>query len=595
MKKIKETFNTLLKVLILLWSSSKLLLSLTLIMSFITGAMTPISLWIWKNIIDIISNLLIGVQCFDKLYKWLVIYFTANLLIKIVSSISEYVTIIYSEYLDMNIKDTLLSKVCKFNLADFDDSETYNELSKASNESASRSLSTLQTLLQLIRYGTSLIGTVLLLITFNTPIVILCLISTIPMFYIGCSIMDKFYCIFNKRYEKIRFSKSIESLLIKNDNIKEIKIYRLGNFLKERILLIYEKNLSEDKHIRAKVAFQNVLANTFSLIIEIAIKILTIFISIQQNLSIGTVSMYISSIDNLILSISNFLSLLSNMYENTLYMRSIFNIINKDIDEDGKILLNGDIQNIEFKNVSFQYPGNKANILENINIKLEANKTYAFVGYNGAGKTTLIKLLLGLYEPTSGVIYLNGVDMKDFNKESLYRNVNAVFQDFVKYPFDIKTNIGVGSIENVNNKDMIKKAATNAEIDKFIESLPFDYDTQLSREWAESTDISLGQWQKIAIARAMMKQSSIIILDEPTASIDVVSEHEIFKKFEKLKENQLCVLVTHRLSNISLADKIYVLDNHRIIEEGSHESLIKEQGLYNKLYNLNTDMFEDKS
>lgn len=203
----------------------------------------------------------------------------------------------------------------------------------------------------------------------------------------------------------------------------------------------------------------------------------------------------------------------------------------------------------------------------------------------------MIKLLLGLYEPTEGKILLHGIDINQYDKESIYKHVDAVFQDFIKYPFDIKSNIGVGCVECMEDMDRIELAARNASILEYINQLPRGFNSQLSREWSNSTDLSLGQWQKVAIARAMMKDSSILVLDEPTASIDIISEHEIFNKFEILKQNRLCILVTHRLSNVRLADKIYVLDNHEIVDEGSHEDLIRKGGLYKTLYDLQADMF----
>ena len=592
---IKSTLVILLRTNKILRSASLYLYLISITSSVIIGIYTPLNMWIWKNILDLILSLLSHEIGLKPIFMWMFIYFLIQLIQKVVTDVIEYFKAIYSEQIDLHIKTLLLSSITKMELSEFDDYKLHNEISKANQESTARSLNTLQTILQIIQYGISFLGSVVLLISFNTSIVFLTLIYAIPLFYVSVKIMDQLYNIFDARFEKIRFSRNIQTLLTKPENIKEIKIYRISHFLTEKIISIYKSNLEEDKKIRAKIVLKNSIVSFLEEFVNTGIKLLIVVLGFINNLTIGSINMYISSVDSLALSVTNLLGLSSNLYENTLYLSSIFQLIDREPKKKKKNLFNPSFRCIEFNNVSFKYPGTNKYVLKNINLKLYANQTYAFVGENGSGKTTLIKLLLNLYSPTEGNIYVDDQNLEDIDFNDYCNYINAVFQDFVRYPFDIKTNIGIGDINSVDDMKKIKQSAKYAGIDDYIENLPKKYDSQLQREWKESTDVSLGQWQKIAVARAFMKKSSILVLDEPTASMDVLSEAEIFKTFKELKKNQLCLFVTHRLSNINQTDNIIVLDQGQIIQKGTHEELIKLDGLYQKLYNTQASFYKNET
>lgn len=302
--------------------------------------------------------------------------------------------------------------------------------------------------------------------------------------------------------------------------------------------------------------------------------------------------MYVTAVDNLKNSVSNILSLLATAFENSLYMQSIFELLEistqqKQSDQE----FPADFQTIEFRNVSFCYPNSEQYVLKNINLKLEANQTYILVGMNGSGKTTLIKLLLNLYQPTQGEILIDGVNINLIHEESYYKNISAVFQDFIQYPFDIKTNIGLGNPDKIDDIEQIMDAAKSSGADSFISRLPEQYATKLQKEWSGSVDLSLGQWQKVAITRAMMKSSAILILDEPSASLDVVAEHEIYERFQEMKRSKLCIMVTHRFVNTTVADGIIVLQSGEVVEEGKHIELMKQNGVYSQLYHLQAESY----
>ncbi|MBO4422744.1 MAG: ABC transporter ATP-binding protein, partial [Clostridia bacterium] len=240
---------------------------------------------------------------------------------------------------------------------------------------------------------------------------------------------------------------------------------------------------------------------------------------------------------------------------------------------------------LEFENVSFRYPGTDRDTIENINLKIEPGDTIVMVGLNGAGKTTLIKLLTRLYDPTEGRILLDGHDLREYDVQKLYDIFGIVFQDYGKYAVSVRDNIAFGEIMKEIEQAKIETAAKNSNASDFIDKLPDKYDTPLMRYFEENgTELSIGQWQKLAIARAFYSESDILILDEPTASLDPMAEQEIFNQFDALRGGKTSIFVSHRLSSATTADKIIVLKDGMLIEEGNHAQLMRAQGEYYTLF-----------
>jgi len=596
MKKIRSMLaicRIFLKTIALLWITSPGRFILILFIDFSSGLIIPAKLWVWKEILDRIADVITQSRIsFGDIYFWLFIHFLLMLFGSILKNISTYMQNIYSAILNKTITRKILNKISSMNMEHFDNSDTYNRIQKANDESLSRSISILQTLVAFIQNSTSLLGVVGILFYFSKSVVLLCILSAIPMFYISIRILNKWFDVFNRRFERNRFAKHLKSISIKNQNVKELKIYRSYAYLTSVIIGTLDEYLNEDKKIRKRFLIETSLVESLDQGILYFIKILVIVISIKSKLTIGAITMYVTAVDNLKNSVSNILSLLSTAFENSLYMQSIFELLEISTEQeqsDREFPL--DFQTIEFKDVSFCYPNSDQYVLKNINLKLEANQTYILVGMNGSGKTTLIKLLLNLYQPTQGEILIDGVNINSFNQESYYKNVSAVFQDFIQYPFDIKTNIGLGNPDKIDDMERIIDAAKSSGAHSFISRLPEQYATKLQKEWSGSIDLSLGQWQKVAITRAMMKPSAILILDEPSASLDVVAEHEIYEHFQEMRRSKLCLMVTHRFVNTTVADGIIVLQSGEVIEEGNHIELMRRNGVYFQLYHLQAESY----
>lgn len=585
------------KTIVLLWKTSPCTFLFILCVDTLIGLTVPGQLWVWKEFMDATTEILsVPSTSFKKMILWLTVNLFLVLLGSVLGKVSNFVQNLFSAQLNKAITDKILHKSMALNMKDFDDSDTYNQIQKSSEQSLNRSISILQTTVNFISNITTLFGVIGILLFLKTSIVVLCLVSAVPMFYISIRILNKWFDVFNERFEQNRFIKHLKTILITNNYVKELKISRSDQYLTKTILEILEKYIHEDKKIRKRFLIETSLVDIIDNAIMYIIKLLVVIICVNSRLTIGSLTMFVTAVDNLKNAVSNILSLLSMAYENCLYMQSIFHLLEiPEENQDGKREFPIPFERIEFRQVSFRYPGTNYYALKNINVVLEADHSYALVGLNGSGKTTFIKLLLNLYKPTEGEIFVDGINIIEYDRSSLFQNVAAVFQDFIQYPFDIKTNIGLGNLEELNNLDKIIDAAKNSGADEFIVQLPEKYETRLKKEWSGSVDLSLGQWQKLAITRALMKPSAILILDEPTASLDVISEHEIFMQFQEMKFSRLCIMVTHRFVNTREVDNIIVLQSGEIRELGTHAELIQKEGLYAHLYRMQANSYEKEA
>lgn len=605
MKKIKNTLiqlrnyiKNIFKILKFIFDSSKFTSIMTLITTILQGIFVPIDMLISKYFIDSVVRALSLNHPLDSLKNvlvWILIQFTLAILGQIISGLSRYYNENLIKMYDIYISKLLIEKLNELDTSFFETPEFNDKIEKANKESGSRSFNILQKLIEIIQTSVGLLGSIFIISSLSPIIPIVCILTIVPIFIVNMKIYDKIYYVYNERFQEFRFITSLRKLLIHYNNVKEIKLNRLGDYFKDIILSTKRKHLEQDKAIGKKQMKSLILTDIINYTLSFSFKTYVVIVTIIRSLSIGSLTMYISALTSIESSIKNIINALAYLYEDNLYLESLFEILkmepkitSKENQEpfDGKI-----INSIEFKNVSFQYPYSNKYTLKNISFELKANQTYAVVGLNGSGKTTLVKLLARLYDPTEGNIYIDGKDIKTFDVQSLHKHISVVFQDFMHYPFTVKENIGFGNIDKLDDFGKIKQAANKTGAESFIEKLPKQYDTKLEKLWDDGVDLSLGQWQKIAISRAFANSSSILILDEPTASLDAQAEYELFQNFKELIENNTCIMISHRFSTVRMADKIIVMDNGSISEFGSHDELMLKNGVYAKFFNMQAEAY----
>ncbi len=377
---------------------------------------------------------------------------------------------------------------------------------------------------------------------------------------------------------------------------KEVKLFGLSNYLADRF-----KNLSDTYYLMSKkLAKQRAswgsLFNVIGTGAYYGAYLLIVFRTVAGIFSLGDLTFLSGSFNRLRSKLQGFFTRFTAITESALYLQDYFEFLDlkySDDSEKEKLPLPKKIKKgFEFKNVGFKYPKSEAWVVRNINFELKAGEKLAFVGENGAGKTTLIKLLLRFYEPTEGEILLDDIPVKQYNQTQYQKYFGVIFQDFVKFELTLRENIAMGEIEEIQNQERIDSAAEKSLANEVISDLPGGYDQQLGKRFKQGKDLSGGQWQKIAIARAYMKDAEVLILDEPTSALDARAETEAFDRFIKLTEGKTAVIISHRFSTVRIADRIMVLKNGAVLEIGTHQELMENDKLYAELFNLQAQGYQ---
>lgn len=593
-RNIKNMVDVFINVFKLLWKSSRFYFIGMLIVNIFSGLSLSLNMIFWKNIINAIQKSLETGVIILALY-WLIGYMLLEFFQNIMDEANQYFKNILASCTNKYITKAILEKTKEISLTHYAEASMHDKIKKASEESVGRTMNLLYSTGLLIKGISILFSTAIILVRFNPPIMIICLVTSIPMLLISMKIAIKQFSIYNERFENIRFIEHIKAILTKHENVKEIKVYGVTDFFIEYIDKLYKRYIHEDKKIRKKFSFNSMGAKFLENIVIYIIKAMVCIKVIILKISIGELTLYISAIDNFKSAIANILSVITTIYEDGLYVNNFFELISLEEEKSSKseLFFNGKFERIIFSNVWFKYPGSADYILKGVNLEIESGNSYAIVGLNGSGKTTILKLLLRLYLPNKGHIYIDNKDIADINIDNYYKYIAAVFQDFIKYPLSFKQNIGLGDVERMDIEEEIIEAAEKSGIYTYINSLPTGINTKLQMEWTNATELSLGQWQKLAISRAFFKKAQIMILDEPTASLDPVAESDISSKIRELIGGKTCILIAHRFSTVKLVNRIYVLKAGVIEESGSHTELMLKGGEYSKLFSMQAQGYID--
>ena len=563
-------------------------------LNILIGIAIPVSTLIWSEFIDTAAIGILNNE-WKKAALWIVVYsvflFTQN----VFNIINDYVESILSAKLNIFTTDKIMKCISDLPMDYFDSSENYDKIQKVNTESNIRSMSIIKTLINLIQGSITMIGTVIILLQINWLILVILFFLCVPTLVLSLNLSFEKYNVYNIRVKDMRFISFLKNMMTEYENIKELRVNLSSGFFINYINKKYSEFLKVDKKIQRKYSVKMIGMDYIEQIIICIIRIYLLINVIVKKMSIGNLSLYINSIDSFRNSVITILNTMASIYEDGLYVNNLFEFlkIKEKITKDNGICIK-EINKIEFRHVWFKYPNTEKYILKNINFIIEKGKSYSLVGLNGSGKTTIIKLILNLYTPVQGEILINDINLSCIDMDGYLSKIGVVFQDFMKYPLTVHENISIASVRQMNNRNNIEKAAKLSGADRFIDKLPKKYDTPLFREWDDGVQLSMGQWQKIAISRAFLEEFPVIILDEPTASLDAYAEFELYKKFKSIVKNKTSILIAHRFSTIKLADVIFVLKNGTIIESGSHDELLKLNGEYAYLYKIQSDAYVSK-
>lgn len=491
--------------------------------------------------------------------------------------------------LSQRVNQMILEKALTLSLSHFEDAKTYDKLSQARRRASSKPLSLVQRTFGLLQNCISLVTYGALLLNFSPWAVVLLIVAGIPVFAVETAFSGEAFRLFKWQSQETRQRAYLEMLMAREDYVKEVKLFNLGPLLLERFNTIFHRLYKQDRNLTLRRAFWGYtlgLVGTFGLY---GAFLWVVYETVKGNISLGDMTMYLLVFKQGQAAVTASLSSIGLMYEDNLYVSNLYEFLDEPVASlEGGVtegVKPGD--GVRFETVKFQYPGADGWALAGVDLHLKPGEKLALVGENGSGKTTLIKLLTRLYEPTEGRVLLDGTDLQEWDLAALRDRVGVIFQDFVRYQFLVGENIGVGDVEHFESQECWEAAARKGLSDEFITELPKGYETQLGRWFKDGRELSGGQWQKVALSRAFMRsQSDIVVLDEPTSAIDAEAETKIFEHFRKATEEQMAILISHRFSTVRIADTIVVLQEGKIIEQGSHDELVALGGRYAELFEM---------
>jgi len=575
----------------LVWATSRGV-TISLLVGAIIGGLVPSAMaWTGKRLIDAVLH---AAGTDDPASRraallWVAVELGLAILMAATSRVLSILRALLRAQLGNRINVMILGKALQFDLTHYEDAEVYDMLTRARREASSRPLSMVMRTFSIVQAAIALASLGVLLAAFSPVALAVLAAAAVPAFLVEAKFSGDAFRLFRWRTPETREQAYLESVLARDDHAKEVKLYDLGPRFLVRYQAIFERVYDGDRKLAWRRGLWGLGLGILGTVAFYGMYLWIARAAIAGAISIGAMTMYVVVFRQAQSSLAGLLGDLGGLYEDNLYLSTLYELLDlPTAPATGGVTVGADPDDgVRFDDVSFQYPGNATPALSHIDLHVPPGSKLAIVGENGSGKTTLIKLLAGLYTPTGGRVLIDGTPVRDWDQAVLRRRIGVIFQDFVRYQLTVGENIGAGDDRAFDDRSRWATAAEQGLAAPVIEELPSGYDTRLGKWFKDGRELSLGQWQKIALARAFMrKDADILVLDEPTASMDAAAEVAIFDRFRERTKDQIAIVISHRFSTVRMADTIVVLDGGTIVERGSHDQLVAAGGRYATLFSL---------
>lgn len=554
------------------------------------NAFTPVViLWVGKLIIDeIILQVSLEDKDFTLLWNYVIIEFCVAVLSDLLGRLINLTDGLLGDLYSNASSEKIIRKTSELTIAQLEDPEFYDKLERARTQTNSR-VDLMSNALGQTESLISMVSLIVGLVYFEPILILILVLSIIPSFINEAKFSRTRYSLARSWTAERRELDYLRFIGANNQTAREIKLFGLTDFIAERF-----KNLSNDyyfinKKLSIKQSLYGSLFNVLGVLSYYGAYVYIVLRVLTGVITIGELTFLSGSFNRLRSNLQGFFSRFTRISESALYLQDYFDFIDLSTEQtsEAKIPMPTTItQGFQVNDLHFAYPGSENEVLKGVTFKLDVGEKMAFVGQNGAGKTTLIKLFLRFYEPTRGEILLDGINISHFDVDEYRKRFGVIFQDFFKYEFTLRENIAVGNISEVDNDEIISYAASKSLAEQVVDEMAEGLEQRLGRRFSKGQELSGGQWQKVALARAYMKDADVMVLDEPTSALDAQAEFDVFERFIALTKGKTSIIISHRFSTVRMADRILVLQDGRVLELGTHEELMACPKLYSELFKL---------